>query len=226
MSVALLADAHIGGPGGPAEPLVGQLAALGEQGCSRLVLLGDLFQVWVGARRYETPEIRAVLGALEALAAAGVRLDYIEGNRDFFLERSPYAPLFASIGTELALSTGGRRVLAVHGDGLNERDRQYLFWRWLSKSPPSRVLMRRLPRALARWAVLRTERELAKTNFKHKARVPEEAILAYARRRLVEGYDEVVLGHFHEERRWRLSEGSVWLVDAWFRSRRIEWFPE
>lgn len=225
MSVALLADAHIGGPGGSAEPLVEQLATLLARDCNRLVILGDLFQVWVGARRYETPEIRAVLGALESLAAAGVRLDYVEGNRDFFLAGSPYAGVFTTVGAELAFSVGGRRYLAVHGDGLNEKDRQYLFWRWLSKSPPSRWAMRRLPRRLAGWSVERAERELAKTNFKHKSRVPEGAILAYARRRLAEGHDELLLGHFHEERLWRLPEGTVWLVDAWFRSRRIEWLP-
>ncbi len=222
MSVALLADAHIGGPGGPAEPLVEQLAALPGSGCRRLVFLGDLFHVWVGARRYETPEIRTVIAALEALAGAGVRLDYIEGNRDFFLGGSPYASVFSSLGSELAFTVGGRRYLAVHGDGLNERDRQYLFWRRLSKSAPSRWAMRRLPRALARWTVHRTERELAKTNFEHKVRLPEQAILAYARRRLAEGHDELLLGHFHEERRWQVGAGTVWLVDAWFRSRRIE----
>ncbi len=225
MSVALLADAHIGGPGGPAGPLVEQLAALPARGCRRLVLLGDLFQVWVGERRYETPEIRAVVAALESLAAAGLRLDYIEGNRDFFLAGSPYAALFASVGSEVAFATGGRRYLAVHGDGLNERDRQYRFWRWLSKSRPSRWAMRRLPGWLAGWTVHRVERELAQTNFEHKTRVPDEAIRRYARRRLAEGHDVLLLGHYHQERRWDLPEGAVWLVDAWFRSRRIEWLP-
>ncbi len=224
MSVALLADAHIGGPGGDAGPLVEQLEALPAH-CERLVLLGDLFQVWVGARRYETEEIRRVMGALAGLARRGVRLDYIEGNRDFFLAGSPYAGVFTSIGGELAFAVGERRYLAVHGDGLNERDRQYLFWRWLSKSVPSRWLMRHLPARLARWAVRRTEYQLARTNFRHKVRVPEEAILRYAGRRLAEGHDVLLLGHFHEERRWELPVGSVWLVDAWFRSRRIEWLP-
>lgn len=222
MSVALLADAHIGGPGGPAGPLVEQLRSLAGSGCERLVLLGDLFQVWVASPRYETDEIRQVLAALEELAAGGLALDYVEGNRDFFVGESPYAAVFERVGVEVAFVTGGRRYLAVHGDGLNPADRQYRFWRWLSKSLPSRVLMKHLPRRVARWAVHRTERGLAQTNFQHKARIPEEAILSYARRRLAEGYDSLVLGHFHEERRWTVPEGEVWLLDSWFHSRRIE----
>jgi UDP-2,3-diacylglucosamine hydrolase len=222
MTVALLADAHIGGPGGPAEPLVRQLEEVAAAGCARLVVLGDLFQVWVALQRYETDEVRCVLDALGRIAAAGVALDYVEGNRDFFVAGSEYASLFDRVGSEVTFHAGGRRYLAVHGDGIDPTDRQYRFWRWLSKSLPSRFLMKRLPTGLARRCVHGTERGLARTNFEHKARIPEAAILAYASERLREGHDALLLGHFHEERRWEVPEGEVWLLDAWFRSRRIE----
>jgi hypothetical protein len=71
-----------------------------------------------------------------------------------------------------------------------------------------------------------TERRLSDTNFKHKSRIPEEAIRAYAERRLAEGHDVLLLGHFHEERRWQVRGGEVHLYEAWFRSRRVEWLPE
>jgi UDP-2,3-diacylglucosamine hydrolase len=221
--VAVIADAHHGGPGGPAGPLIDQLRALPAQGCTRLVLLGDLFQAWIGHPKFETPEIAAVVAELRALRRAGLRVDYLEGNRDFFLAGSPYADAFDSIGRELAFTAGGVRWLAVHGDGLNDRDRQYLFWRWLSKRGWVRLLLRALPRAAARRFVASTERRLGDTNFKHKARIPEEAIRAYGARRLAEGYDLLVLGHFHEAREWSVAGGTVRLLEAWFTSRRIEW---
>ncbi len=58
MAVAVLADAHLGGPGGPAGPLIEQLRALPEQGCTRLVLLGDLFQAWIGQPQVRDPRDR------------------------------------------------------------------------------------------------------------------------------------------------------------------------
>ena len=39
MSVAVIADAHIDGPGGEPGPLIEQLRELGEGGCRRLILL-------------------------------------------------------------------------------------------------------------------------------------------------------------------------------------------
>ena len=51
MRVAVVADAHLGGAGGPAEEFIRQLRGLPQEDCARLVLLGDIFHVWVGEKR-------------------------------------------------------------------------------------------------------------------------------------------------------------------------------
>jgi UDP-2,3-diacylglucosamine hydrolase len=223
MSVALIADAHLSGPGGSAGPLIAQLEALPGQGCRRLVLMGDLFQAWVGFRRFETEDVAAIVSVLRKLRQQGIEIDYIEGNRDFFLAGSPYADAFDRIGLETAFTVGGVRYLAVHGDGLNDRDWKYLFWRRLSKSAPIRFLVRNIPRRLAHRMVHSTEKRLSQTNFKHRAAVPEAAIRRYAERRLAEGHDVLLLGHFHEPLVWQVQGGEVHLLNAWFRSRAVEW---
>lgn len=224
MAVAVVADAHLGGPGGPPGPLIRQLEELPARGCRHLVLLGDLFQIWIGDRRFEVPGIRETVSTLRSLRQGGVRIDYIEGNRDFFLAGSVYEEAFDRLGSEIEFTADGRRFLAVHGDGLDRRDRMYRFWRALSKSAVSRSFVRRLPRRLARRAVESTERRLARTNIEHKVRIPEAALRSYGARRLQEGHDVLLLGHFHEARRWRVEGGEILLLDAWFRSRRVEWF--
>lgn len=223
MPVAVVADCHLGGPGGPPDRLLEQLRELPGRGCRRLVLLGDIFHYWVGNPRFETAEVRALLPELQRLRDRGMRIDYVEGNRDFFIADSPYAGAFDSIGTEVSFETGGVRYLAVHGDGLNDRDRQYLFWRWLSKSPPVRYGVRWLPGPIARRLMHSTESHLAETNFKHRKAIPVQAITAYAERRLAEGHDVLFLGHFHRPKTWRVEGGEVRLFDAWFNSHRVEW---
>lgn len=221
--VAVVADAHLGGPGGDAAPLIDQLEALPGEGCRRLLLMGDLFQLWIGDRRYETPDIARVVETLAGLREAGVRVDYIEGNRDFFLGASPYRHAFDSVGSEVALEAGGRRYLAVHGDGLDRRDWKYRFWRAVSKSRPSRFAARRVPRRYAQRLVFGTERTLSATNLEHKRRIPEDVLRAYGRRRLTEGHDVLLLGHFHEPLTLEVPEGEIRLLDAWFHRREIEW---
>jgi UDP-2,3-diacylglucosamine hydrolase len=223
MPVAIIADAHVGGPGGAVEPLLAQLVEVAAQRPERLVLLGDLFQVWVGFPQYETSEIRRFLETVGVVRAAGVPVHYIEGNRDFFLAAGSARDAFDSIGTELAFESGGVQWLAVHGDGLNDRDRQYLAWRWLSKSALSRSVIRHLPARVVGRFVASTERKLTGTNFKHKIRVPEEAIRRYGERRLAGGHDVLLLGHFHQARTWRVAGGEIRLLEAWFSSRRVEW---
>ena len=206
--------------------MVRQLDALEGQRCERLVLLGDLFQVWVGNDRFETPEIATVVNSLRRVRALGIPLHYIEGNRDFFLAGSSYGELFDSVGSELEFVTGGRRYLAVHGDGINANDYLYRFWHRLSKNRLSRWAMYHLPRSLASRLISGFEQELSKTNFKHKRRLPEEVIVEYAKRRLGEGYDALLLGHFHEPFRRSLDQGEVIVFDAWFRSQQVEWIGD
>lgn len=224
MSVAVIADAHIGGPGGSAEPLIDQLDELRDGDCRHLVFLGDLFHVWVGDLRFETQAIRRTVEALRELRRCGFRIDYVEGNRDFFIAGSPYSDVFDRVAHEVSFSVGGSRYLAVHGDGLNASDRLYRFWRWLSKSPVSRIFMSNLPSGLAGYLLHSLERQLAKTNFRHKTLIPEEVILRFAGERLEHGFDVVLLGHFHEPRKWQTDSGEVRLLDAWFRSKKVERF--
>jgi UDP-2,3-diacylglucosamine hydrolase len=224
VTTAIIADSHLGGPGGEAGPLVEQIHGVAEQGCERLILLGDIFHIWVAKKRFETPEVRAVMAAVQEARRRGVRVEYVEGNRDFFVGTGPYAACFDRVALEVSFEAAGCRYLAVHGDGLNDRDTQYRWWRWLSKSLPVRLAMRLVPTRLAQRLVHSTEAKLAQTNFKHKRQVPEAVLRAYGEKRLAEGYDALLLGHFHEPHRWRVPGGEVRLLDAWFRSRRVEYF--
>jgi UDP-2,3-diacylglucosamine pyrophosphatase LpxH len=221
-AVALVADAHLGGPGGEPEPLLEQLRGLAEGGCERLLFMGDLFQAWVGFPQFEPRGLAELLPLVTTLRARGIRVDYLEGNRDVFLAGSPYAEFFDFVGDEIAFVSGDVRYLAVHGDGLDDNDVQYRLWRRATKSPPVRLLVRSLPARLARRLVDSTERKLAQTNFKHRVAIPVAAIERFAARRLQAGHDVLLLGHFHEERRWQVPGGEVWLLPAWFRTRRLE----
>jgi UDP-2,3-diacylglucosamine hydrolase len=224
MAVAIVADAHLGGPGGPARELVEQLDGLNRERCERLILLGDIFQVWIAFPAFETPDVTQLLAAVDRLRQRGVRVEYIEGNRDFFLAQGPYRHRFDAVLLHTEFEAAGQRVLATHGDGLNDNDWAYRFWRRLSKSAPILWLVRALPTPVVRWWIATTERRLGRSNFKHKREIPLKVLQTFGARRLGEGFQRVVLGHFHEAHRIAAPGGEVQILDAWFNSRSIEWF--
>ncbi|MGB5400758.1 MAG: hypothetical protein WBO71_11120, partial [Thermoanaerobaculia bacterium] len=76
---------------------------------------------------------------------------------------------------------------------------------------------------LAQRLVRVTEGQLSKTNFKHKSRIPREVISRHAVRRLAQGHDVLLLGHFHEAQSWQVGDCEVRLLDAWFNTKRVEW---
>lgn len=223
MPVAVIADAHLGGPGGGGEELADQLRALEPGRCARVLFLGDLFHLWIGSRRFETPEVRLLAPVIRDLRRRGIRVSYVEGNRDFFLAGGAYDDLFDDYDLEIRFQAGGSRYLAVHGDGLNRRDWRYRCWSRLSKNPVSRRLLFRLPSGIGRRLVTSTERGLSGTNLEHKSRIPEGVIRRYAARRLAEGHDVLLLGHFHAARRWRQGGGEVRIANAWFHDRELLW---
>ena len=223
LPVAVVSDAHLGGEGGDGRDLVGQLDTLSSSNCRFLLLMGDLFQVWLADPRCETSEIRRLLPALEGVRERGVPTVYIEGNRDFFLRRSRYERVFDKVALEHDFELGGVRYLVVHGDGINDRDWRYTFWRRLSKSAASGAMVKVLPGWFVRWQLHYGERTLSRTNFRHKRGLPVEVIRRYGERRLGEGHDVVLLGHFHQAASWQVTGGEVRVFDAWYNDRRLVW---
>lgn len=174
------------------------LAARAED-CGTLVLLGDLFSVWLGREKYTLPHQRKVLEACSALRARGVAVVLIEGNREFGA-RCWEGRAFDVVADELAAGPfAGRRWLFAHGDLVNERDRAYRRWRAVARSWPVQQAFARLPASVGRSAARRIERALAGSNPRGRMRIAEDSLERYARALAGRGFGGGVIGHFHVE---------------------------
>ena len=216
----MFADCHVGRRPGDEGPFLEALRTARGRGAREITLLGDTFHFFIAHPKFETPAIRAFLAETERLAAEGVPIDYVEGNRDFFLRGSYVERYFRKVATEDVFEAGPYRFLAVHGDLLNDRDYPYRFWRFASKNPVSRGAVGLVPRALAHRIVWGVEARLYRTNFKHKSRLPFETIRAFARRRFRDGVDVLLLGHFHKAWSERVDGGRVEILPAFVDERR------
>ncbi|MGH9443455.1 MAG: UDP-2,3-diacylglucosamine diphosphatase [Thermoanaerobaculia bacterium] len=210
--IAVLADSHLGqGPSGlPAFHRA--LAQARGRGATELYLLGDIFQYLIGDPKFSTPLTRDFLEEIRGFRATGAKVVYVEGNRDFYLRGSYLEKEFDAMGPDASFDAGGRRFFLVHGDGINQRDWPYRFWRFVSKNPVARVAMKLVPESSARRLVSRTERRLRDSNFKHKSRLPVDLIRSFAQKRFARGDHVVLLGHFHQAWSEEMAGGEVRIV--------------
>jgi UDP-2,3-diacylglucosamine hydrolase len=218
--VAVFADAHLGQVDRDADDFLAALDRLRGEGTRTVVFLGDIFHYFIGDQKFVTPLISRVLEGWKALAASGMSLRYVEGNRDFFLSGTAFASAFTAYGDTDGLEVAGRRFAFVHGDRVNTRDLPYRMWRRASKNPLAYAVMKALPGPAARAVVARTEARLYRTNFKHKKVLPDVELLAEGRRARTAGYDELLVGHFHVERALAGGGASVLVLPAWLEERK------
>lgn len=114
-----------------------------------LVILGDLFDAWVGGAQARDAWVVRLLDALAALARSGTRVVFQPGNRDYlFRGTRQFRP---EPWPDVVLATcAGRRLLFTHGDLLCSEDRSYLRMRRFLRWAPSRWVARALPGGLRR----------------------------------------------------------------------------
>lgn len=180
----------------------------------RLVILGDLFEYWVGDAQAATPGGRAVLVALRRLVDAGCPVDVIPGNRDFLLGARFEEASGARVRPRgfVGALPGGGRALVVHGDELCTLDRGYQRLRRVLRAAPLRWAAPRLPlvvsQAIAR-RLRRASRSALATKPPLEAEQQPDAVRSLA---AAAGCDVLVCGHAHRWRDEQLAGGPRWLV--------------
>lgn len=112
---------------------------------SHLFLLGDLFEFWMEYRYFVPKDHFRVLSALRELQRSGVEIHYLCGNHDFNL-----GTFFQKeIGIEthegpLRIELQGKKLLLLHGDGMNPDDKVYRWVRRVLHHPLANGLYRLL----------------------------------------------------------------------------------
>lgn len=194
--VTVVGDVHLSPRHAEVERrFVGWLDARARHG-GTLVLLGDLFDWWVGRGQERDPALAPVLEALRRVAAAGVRLCFQPGNRDFAFRGAHGVPL-AVWPDVVRTRVGSSTVLFTHGDLLVSGDRAYLALRRVLRSGPVSFGLRRLPYG---WlaAIARALRRVSARAVRRKSRRALDIDYGLARRWLeAAGADVLVAGHVH-----------------------------
>lgn len=115
------------------------------QEATALYILGDLFEAWVGDDDLNIFN-KEIIQALKKTTAAGLRIYFMRGNRDFLVGQK----FSAMTGVEIipdptVINLYGQRVLLMHGDSLCTADKKHQAWRRQALKPLNQKLALCLP---------------------------------------------------------------------------------
>ncbi len=198
MKIIFIADAHLRGIDDPnQQDLASFLSWLTaeDRRPDKLVLLGDLFDFWTGGCSVVYDHYKPVLDALLRLKDAGVKVIYLEGNHDFSMGSFFTKDLGAEVFTSFhEIDIEGKRTFLAHGD-ICDDSLGYRLWRWLIRSIFFKALISILPDKTT-WKIAKKLSGNSRRN-PIRSRELERRFKGFAREKIAEGFDNVILAHTH-----------------------------
>lgn len=193
-----ISDLHLSDEQPALTALFAQFIAAIQSDAAELLVLGDLFESWLGDD--DDSEVgNSVQLLLQTLSQRGVRIKLLQGNRDFLLSAAFAARCGGElISDETHISFAGYSLRVLHGDSACTEDLAYQSWRKTSRSKQWQSMF--LARSLAdRQSFAKAARMQSSTHQKTLAAaisdVSENAVTA-----LHQQYPGEILLHGHTHR--------------------------
>lgn len=189
-------------------------------GADALYILGDLFEAWTGDDHDEAVA-HDTARRLRALAAAGTRVYFLHGNRDFMLAAG-YAERagMTLIADPTVVDLYGTPTLLMHGDTLCTDDLAYQRFRRRARHPLVLALLRRLPAGLRRRLARQARAGSEAAKAAKPAAIMDVNAAAVARALRDAGVSRLIHGHTHRPAEHRLIvDGQArerWVLPDWY----------
>lgn len=201
MKAYFISDAHLGLGSREEERqkesrLIAFLDVIKED-ASQLFIVGDLFDAWFEYRTVIQKGFHRLLAKLDECTERGIAVHYLAGNHDYWMK--DFFPDELRIKTyhgPFETVINGKRIFIHHGDGLSNNNPGYAILK--------RILNNRLNIWLFSWlhpdigiTIARSSSRRSRHYTSGKDYGMEDGMLAFARQKIEEGFDIVIMGHRH-----------------------------
>lgn len=180
---------------------------------THLVLLGDIFDLWIGSHDYFIKKFSKIISEFQKLIDRNVEIHYFEGNHDLHLKSFWGEKLGMFVHTdEYFFNLDGFVVRAEHGDLMNEDDKSYLFLRKALRTFPMNILATQLPGKIVEFIGDRSSRASRfyndRINQQYKDKV-KKITQDYAQKVYKEEpFHMIITGHTHVEDDFTFHAGT------------------
>ncbi|MCL1894084.1 MAG: hypothetical protein FWG02_07615 [Holophagaceae bacterium] len=175
------------------------------------LFLGDVFDVWVGIKGFETDAQRNFIWWVSERRRTGCWVGLWLGNREYFMDS--LAEKFDYIGEGTQGYLQGESLVFEHGDWINTKDKWYRLWNFCSRSTPVWLFANLLPTFIGTWLSTVLERKLKTTNREYKVNFPTQDFQSAVDS---SDGDVFIVGHFHIHQKLGKGLSIPWANDGHF----------
>lgn len=186
----------------------------GEQ----LFIMGDLFDYWFEYKYVIPRGYHHIIAKLSTLADSGIKIHYLAGNHDYWLQdffpKDLGIPVYKEpFGIELL----GKKFYLHHGDGLALNDTGYRILKVILRSPISIFLYSLLhpdwTAPLARGSSQKSREYTGQKDYGES-----DGMIHFATQKINEGFDFVIMGHRHKPLNTTIGNGRYVNLGDWISS--------
>jgi UDP-2,3-diacylglucosamine pyrophosphatase LpxH len=217
VELVIISDVHLGTYGCHAEELLRYLKTIKPK---RLILNGDIIDMWQFSKRYWPKSHMQVLKQVTGALAKGTKVTYLTGNHDEMLRKFKGAKLGNfQIENKKVVNLQGKRAWIFHGDVF---DVTMQYSKWLAKlgaiGYDTLILINTfvnfLLRLLGRGKISLSRK--VKDSVKQAVKFINDFEKTAAEIAISNGYDYVVCGHIHQPEMKRIvtDKGEVMYLNS------------
>jgi UDP-2,3-diacylglucosamine hydrolase len=170
-----------------------------KNNCTVLVLLGDIFDYWFEYKTVIPACFYRTLSMLKDFSNSGIKIEYVMGNHDFghnvFFENELEITV---IKADAERNYFDKKFYLSHGDGKTNNDTGYLILRKILRNKVCQKLFSLIHPDVGISAALACSRRSRNfTATKNYGNSENDGMLIFAKNKIAEGFDFVVMGHRH-----------------------------
>jgi len=180
----------------------------------QLYIVGDLFDYWFEYKTVVPKKYFRLLAKLAELSEHNIRIFFIAGNHDFWVKDYFQDEVGMEVHREpIEKEMNGKRFLIHPGDGLLKDDTGYKILKKVLRNKLNIFLYSLvhpdIAGRIARWSSQTSRRYTSERSYEGNGMVE------FAKHKITEGFDFVVMGHNHVPSRQTLGKGVYVNLGDW-----------
>ncbi|WP_090296168.1 UDP-2,3-diacylglucosamine diphosphatase [Flagellimonas zhangzhouensis] len=202
IELAVISDVHLGTYGCHADELIAYLNSIQPK---KLILNGDIIDIWQFSKRYFPASHLKVLKKIIGMASKGVEVYYITGNHDEMLRKFSNTSMGNfKIMDKLVLNLDGKKAWIFHGDVFDVSIQNA---KWLAKLGGYGYDLLIFINSIINWCLVKMGREKyslskrIKNSVKSAVKYINNFEKTAAELAIQNEYDYVICGHIHQPKK-------------------------